>query len=155
MFRSNHRIAFADFLRRVAAGKVKATEWDRFVVQHYVDEELEEIRRNLVRLSIDRHGGKEWSESEVAAMQHWSRTLKIPVPTEGNDWFRVPLRATLLVVTVAAVMVGLGGRFGLLPKDIFFGDTYFIVDWALLALVAWVVLVCVVLAVGLVARRRR
>jgi hypothetical protein len=72
----DQRTAFAEFLRRLAAGAVGAIEWERFVVNHYHDELLEDIRRRTVKLSIDRDGGKEWSESEVAAFQHWSRLLR-------------------------------------------------------------------------------
>jgi len=72
------RTQFADFLRRLAAGKVKEIEWSRFVVTHYRDPELEEIRRSLGRLCINKAGGVQWSDSEFAALQHWSRTLRGP-----------------------------------------------------------------------------
>jgi hypothetical protein len=75
---SSQRIAFADFLRRLAAGQANAIEWNRFVVTHYFDDRLEEIRRSLVRLSIGRAGGAQWSDSEFAALQHWSRELREP-----------------------------------------------------------------------------
>jgi len=73
---SSRRIEFADFLKRVAAGTTKPLEWNRFVVTHYPDDFLEEIRCRAVRLSIGREGGKEWSDSEYAALQQWSRGLR-------------------------------------------------------------------------------
>ena len=73
---SQQRTDFADFLRRVAAGRVGTIEWQRFIVTHYPDELLESIRRQTAKLSIDRDGGKEWSDSELASLQQWSRQLR-------------------------------------------------------------------------------
>lgn len=73
--RNDDRNEFAAFLRRLAGGKVGAIEWNRFVVRHYDDELLEEVRCELGRLVIAQEGGKEWSDSELAALQHWSRQL--------------------------------------------------------------------------------
>jgi hypothetical protein len=70
------RDAFAGFLRRLAAGKVGGIEWERFIVQHYADEFLEDIRRRVARLTIAQHGGLQWSDSELAALQQWSRELR-------------------------------------------------------------------------------
>jgi len=72
------RLAFADFLCRIVEGNVQAIEWNTFVVTHYPDEFLEAIRVRLVRLSIDRGGGKKWSESEIATLQQWARELRSP-----------------------------------------------------------------------------
>jgi hypothetical protein len=72
----DQRTAFAEFLRRLATGTAEAIEWERFVVTHYHDELLEDIRRRTAKLSIDRDGSKEWSDSEVAALQHWYRQLR-------------------------------------------------------------------------------
>lgn len=73
------RESFAKFLSRVAAGKVGAIEWNRFAVMHYPDELIEDTRRSLVKLSLGREGGVQWSDSEIAAIQHWSRLLKAEV----------------------------------------------------------------------------
>jgi hypothetical protein len=48
----NHRHQFADFLDRLVAGSAHPDEWSSFVVMHYPDEFLEEIRRCVVRLAI-------------------------------------------------------------------------------------------------------
>jgi hypothetical protein len=70
------RLAFAEFLRRLAAGRAKPIEWSRFILVHYPDDGLESIRREIVRLAIGRDGGVQWSDSECAALQHWSRELR-------------------------------------------------------------------------------
>jgi hypothetical protein len=98
MIAMNDRLEFAAFLRRVAAHDFGTIEWNRFVVRHYHDALLEDIRRKLVKLSNDREGGKEWSDSELAALQQWSRDLgsdpdASPSPQESNpgeqkDWRR-------------------------------------------------------------------
>jgi hypothetical protein len=46
----NYRLQFADFLDRLAAARVSVEEWQSFVVTHYPDEFLEEMRRCTVRL---------------------------------------------------------------------------------------------------------
>lgn len=76
MLDNERRLAFADFLHRVATGNIGAIEWNRFVVTHYSDGFLEDIRRRLVRLSIERDGSKEWSDSELAALQQWAGELR-------------------------------------------------------------------------------
>jgi hypothetical protein len=70
------RSEFAEFLRRVAAHTVGPIEWQRFIVTHYQDEFLETARRAVAELCTNQFGGKEWSEAEFAALQHWSRELK-------------------------------------------------------------------------------
>ena len=70
------RAGFAEFIRRLAANKVGAIEWQRFIVEHYRDELLETARRSNSRLEQGRDGGNWWSDSEIAVMQHWSRRLK-------------------------------------------------------------------------------
>ena len=50
--RGSCRRQFADFLDRLAASKAGDQEWVSFVVTHYQDEFLEEMRRCTVRLGI-------------------------------------------------------------------------------------------------------
>jgi hypothetical protein len=64
------------FCAGLAAGKVKAIEWNRFIVAHCSDDRLEEIRRSIVRLRIGQAGAVQWSDSEIAALQQWSRELR-------------------------------------------------------------------------------
>ena len=70
------REEFAEFLRRLAAGKVGGIEWERFIVAHYDDDFLEDGRRRVGQLSVARDGGIQWSDSEYAALQQWSRELR-------------------------------------------------------------------------------
>jgi len=51
---SSSRIAFAEFLERLANGRSLDAEWGQYVVTHYADEFLEEFRRCVVRLFQDR-----------------------------------------------------------------------------------------------------
>jgi hypothetical protein len=69
------REGFAEFLRRLAANKVGEIEWQRFMVTHYHDELIEAARVAIVQRSIERDPGMQWSESDLAAMQHWSHRL--------------------------------------------------------------------------------
>jgi hypothetical protein len=46
---------FAAFLSRLASHSVSDDEWPNPVVTHYSDKELDGIRRDLVRLSIQRN----------------------------------------------------------------------------------------------------
>ncbi len=73
---NDHRIAFAKFLRRLVSEQINTIEWQKFIVTHYHDEMLEQIRRNVAKLSIDRDGGIQWSDSEIEKLQHWSRVLQ-------------------------------------------------------------------------------
>jgi hypothetical protein len=84
MTNESRRIAFAGFLRRLAAGRLEAFEWNRFAVQHYHDPELEQIRCSVVRLCIEKRGAVQWSDSEIAALQHWSRTLRRGIGNEDS-----------------------------------------------------------------------
>ena len=70
------RLAFAEFLKRLGCGLVRPIEWNRFAVRHYRDDLLEDIRRRTVKLSMDRGGTGQWSDSEIAALQQWSRQLR-------------------------------------------------------------------------------
>lgn len=70
------RIEFAAFLRRLSAGAIGCLEWNRFLTVHYPDELLEEVRRNVVRLSIERGATLTWSDSEREVLQHYSRLLR-------------------------------------------------------------------------------
>jgi len=56
------REAFADFIDRYADRKTHASEWQHFVIQHFGDSFLEEIRRCVVRLASNKlqiHGDTE------------------------------------------------------------------------------------------------
>jgi hypothetical protein len=69
------RKAFADFLRRLAAGTAGPIEWERFIVTHYQDETLEKVRREVAKLAIESPGAR-WSDSEIEKFQYWARLLR-------------------------------------------------------------------------------
>jgi putative acetyltransferase len=111
---SNHlRKEFAVFLKRLAGNSVGAIEWNRFIVTHYADDALEDIRRKVVEFTIGREGGVQWSDREVMQLQFWSRTLSIPneatVGMRGGSTLRIrpetPDDVTMIeAVTVAAFL---------------------------------------------------
>ena len=47
------RRAFTDFLERLSAGTLDQGEWGEYAVNHYHDDRLEDIRREVVRMSIE------------------------------------------------------------------------------------------------------
>jgi hypothetical protein len=70
------REAFADFLDRYADRKTNEAEWDHFVIQHYGDSFLEEIRRCVVRLVINKlpiHGG---TDAAFEMLRSWAFLLR-------------------------------------------------------------------------------
>lgn len=73
-----HRQAFADFLDRIARGGDGRDEWCRLVVAHYFDEQLEEIRCRLARLSIERDpgGSPAWQDSDREQLRTWAGLLR-------------------------------------------------------------------------------
>lgn len=56
------RNEFRDFLLRVANNNLRPDDWTTFAVQHYSDEELERLRRSLVKCSLD---FPEWQVGEI------------------------------------------------------------------------------------------
>ena len=70
------REAFADFLDRYADNRTDSSEWDHFVVQHYGDSFLEETRRCVVRLAINKlpiHGD---TEAAREIIRSWAFLLR-------------------------------------------------------------------------------
>ncbi len=58
------RLAFADFLDRLAVGRASPEEWESLAVAHYGDEVLEDVRRRCVRLAIGSSSWGDWTASE-------------------------------------------------------------------------------------------
>jgi hypothetical protein len=85
------RQSFAAFLLHLAAGSDDEGEWVRHVITHYRDEELEAIRRALVRLGIERNRagrGGAWEPDDFAQMLRWAKQLVDPArgePAGGAD----------------------------------------------------------------------
>lgn len=72
----NQRQVFAEFLERLACGDVNSEEWQTLVVNHYFDEVLEEIRRQLVSLTILFPETYVWSEKEKTQLLTWVTELR-------------------------------------------------------------------------------
>jgi hypothetical protein len=75
------RQAFADFLARLAADAEREGEWSELVTSHYPDEELEAIRRELVRLSIRRNPTGHvdaWRAEDRTQLLRWAKQLGHP-----------------------------------------------------------------------------
>jgi hypothetical protein len=89
----DYRLQFADFLDRLADGPVGAEEWLSFVVTHYPDEFLEEIRRQCVRLACG-YGDRDQRPDTPAGrevLRLWagqlraSRAARQPEPAAAPD----------------------------------------------------------------------
>jgi hypothetical protein len=75
---AEHRELFAAFLERFANGEVDREQWERWVVNHYVDETLERVRRDCVRIRM-RNEAMQWSPEEHERIQGWIRQLRSAV----------------------------------------------------------------------------
>jgi len=74
--RGNYRRQFADFLDRLAAGQVDKDEWSSFVITHYPDEFLEEMRRCTVRLAIGHLVHKVESNEGKQTLRAWAIAIR-------------------------------------------------------------------------------
>jgi hypothetical protein len=71
------RLKFAEFLDKLAASSVHDKEqWLTFVVEHYLDDKLEAIRRDLGRLSIKRGRVTQWTQEDRSQIESWARQLR-------------------------------------------------------------------------------
>lgn len=80
------RLEFADFLERLANNQTSANEWQHFVVNHYADPFLEEMRRCTVHLVQNRlpyHGA---TEPGREALRCWAMAIRSScIPSETVD----------------------------------------------------------------------
>ncbi|MEZ6142225.1 MAG: hypothetical protein R3B84_16830 [Zavarzinella sp.] len=74
---SDVRLEFADFLERLADGRgvCSSIEWGKFIVGHYRDQEVEEIRRSVARLGIS-WAFREWPDLNLELLRKWSIQLR-------------------------------------------------------------------------------
>lgn len=63
------------FLERFVNGEVDLARWDALVVNHYVDEVLERVRRECVRLRMGNES-MQWSAEERARILACIRELR-------------------------------------------------------------------------------
>lgn len=96
------REAFADFLDRFADKRTDSIEWDHFVVQHYGDSFLEETRRCVVRLAINKlpiHGDTEAAREMIRS---WAFMLR---SSTNSSIERTPDVATIDMTPSEAVVL--------------------------------------------------
>ena len=90
---SESRLAFADFLTRLASGD--ESDWERYVVAHYADEFLEELRRCVMRMR--NYSTAKWGDDDSNDMlRHWANALRLSTDTElpKIDYSHVKLTVT-------------------------------------------------------------
>ena len=90
---SKARLAFAEFLTRLATGD--DTDWEQYIVAHYADQFVEELRRCVMRLrhySTAVWGGQDSSDM----LRHWANALRLSIETElpARDYSHVKLNVT-------------------------------------------------------------
>jgi hypothetical protein len=69
------RERFAAFLERFALGEVEREGWEQLVVNHYIDQKLERVRRECVRIRM-RNEKMRWSPEERSRIEGWIRELR-------------------------------------------------------------------------------
>ncbi|HRH44165.1 MAG TPA: hypothetical protein PKY82_21210 [Pyrinomonadaceae bacterium] len=52
MIDQEKRKSFVNYLHKLAEGDGFSEDWKKFIIEHYLDEHLESIRRNIVRLRV-------------------------------------------------------------------------------------------------------
>lgn len=80
------RSEFADFLDRLAAAKghVGTAGWSRFMITHYPDEEIEDMRRSVVRFSINWRS-RDWPELNCELISGWAKKLRMSAAAPGQS----------------------------------------------------------------------
>lgn len=82
------RTRFAEFLEGLATGAATRAHWDAFVVEHYRDDTVEEIRRDCVRLfrAEDEHWLKRIrTNAEAAQLLNWAASLRSAEHSSAAD----------------------------------------------------------------------
>jgi hypothetical protein len=87
------RLAFADFLDRVADGN--DADWERHIATHYADEFHEELRRCVMRMR--HYSSAVWGDQDSNdTLRHWASALRLSTDTElpPTDYSHVKLPVT-------------------------------------------------------------
>lgn len=87
------RLAFAEFLDRLAAGD--DADWEQYIVAHYADDFLEELRRCVMRMR--HYSTAVWGDQDSNDMlRHWANALRLSTDTElpPIDYSHVKLTVT-------------------------------------------------------------
>jgi hypothetical protein len=72
------RKVFVDYLQKLIEGDGNREDWLNFIIEHYSDEQLEEVRRNIVRLRI-KAGDPEIfpvTEKHKEQLRKWAKELQ-------------------------------------------------------------------------------
>ena len=71
------RTEFIGFLERLIAfkGRVEDRDWSKFIITHYPDEEIEEMRRTIARLGHS-WAYREWPELNLELVAEWVKKLR-------------------------------------------------------------------------------
>jgi hypothetical protein len=69
------RAMFASFLERLANGAATGAHWDAFLVEHYLDDLLEETRRACVGMLGGRDALSPLQSGEQAQLHSWAQAL--------------------------------------------------------------------------------
>ena len=77
--RDHYRVQFADFLERLTDPNYDHSDWDRFIVVHYPDDFLEEMRRCTVRLAIGKLGAELGSAEGRQILRAWAIAVRCSV----------------------------------------------------------------------------
>jgi len=70
------RDRFAEFLDRLASATATAAHWDAFIVTHYPDGAVENVRRDCARLLGDRPADSALSEEDQQRLRQWADRLR-------------------------------------------------------------------------------
>ena len=78
MIDSIKRETFVHYLESLIKGKWSDSEWFDHIIEHYLDERLEEIRRNVVRLRIAAGDPRKFPNNDVdlQKLKEWADELK-------------------------------------------------------------------------------
>jgi hypothetical protein len=69
---SQLRKDFVDILDKIQQNTLSKDEWHHWMVNHYHDREIEDIRREIVRLSIE---GTLYSDIDKSKIEEWRKAL--------------------------------------------------------------------------------
>lgn len=70
------RDRFVAFLERFADGQADREQWERLLVNHYLDVTLERVRRDVVRVRMGNEAMR-WSPEEHSLIRGWIHELRV------------------------------------------------------------------------------
>ena len=71
-----NRTKFADFLDRLSLGRSSDHDWQRYIVAHYPDSFLEEMRRCVVRLFHDQLPVHSRTDAANEVLKSWAMAVR-------------------------------------------------------------------------------